>query len=312
MKKLIVLGKKLKPVDTSKLPQSPDWKQCNAQFINQSLKKALEQRSGGWFVVDSTKALKNKPTLYIINNKELVVYKQNRKTIIAANFCPHLGGPLAKGRIKNDKLICPWHGLDLPHPEHKHWQIYESYDDGLLTWVQLGTKAEFTSAPILPSRPKFFISAIMRKEVNCDPSFIIKNRLDPWHGAHYHPHTFARLKLLKIDLDQLLVRVAYRIFGRFCVEVDATFHSPEPNTIVMTIVDGEGKGSLVETHATPITPGKTMVTEVILATSEHIAFKLASLFPLFVRPGMKKSAAKLWLEDAAYAERIYTIQNSKK
>ena len=43
------------------------------------------------------------------------------------------------------------------------------------------------------------------------------------------------------------------------VEVDAVFHCPEPRTIVMTIVEGEGKGSVVETHATPIAPGRTAV-----------------------------------------------------
>ena len=39
--------------------------------------------------------------------------------------------------------------------------------------------------------------------------------------------------------------------GRFGVPVVAEFTSPEPRTVVMRIIDGEGAGSVVETHATP-------------------------------------------------------------
>ena len=88
----------------------------------------------------------------------------------------------------------------------------------------------------------------------------IQNRLDPWHGAHYHPHSFGRLKVLDDNEDLLRVRVAYRVVGPLAVEVDATFHCPDPRTIVMTIVDGEGTGSVVETHATPIAAGRTAVS----------------------------------------------------
>jgi nitrite reductase/ring-hydroxylating ferredoxin subunit len=29
---------------------------------------------------------------------------------VYSGLCPHLGGPLLKGRVKNGTLICPWHG----------------------------------------------------------------------------------------------------------------------------------------------------------------------------------------------------------
>ena len=52
----------------------------------------------------------------------------------------------------------------------------------------------------------------------------------------------------------------------------AEFTSPDPRTIVMRIVDGEGTGSVVETHATPIGPGpdgppRTAVIEAVIAHS---------------------------------------------
>ena len=53
------------------------------------------------------------------------------------------------------------------------------------------------------------------------------------------------------ELDRFLVAVTFRI-GRLGIPVVAEFTSPEPRTIVMRIVEGEGTGSVVETHATPI------------------------------------------------------------
>ena len=97
---------------------------------------------------------------------------------------------------------------------------------------------------------------MVRLEVRCDPEDIIANRLDPWHGVHFHPYAFASLTVLDLDDDVVKVRVAKRLIGRVVAETDATFHSPEPRCIVMTIVEGEGKGSVVETHATPVEPGE--------------------------------------------------------
>ena len=44
----------------------------------------------------------------------------------------------------------------------------------------------------------------------------------------------------------------------------------------MTIVRGDGLGSVVETHATPIAPGRTAIIEATLATSDRPGFALAA------------------------------------
>jgi nitrite reductase/ring-hydroxylating ferredoxin subunit len=31
---------------------------------------------------------------------------------VMENICPHWGGPLGRGKIKNGKLHCPWHGWE--------------------------------------------------------------------------------------------------------------------------------------------------------------------------------------------------------
>ena len=38
---------------------------------------------------------------------------------------------------------------------------------------------------------------MIRMEAQCEPRDVIANRLDPWHGAHYHPHSFGRLRVIE-------------------------------------------------------------------------------------------------------------------
>ncbi len=60
------------------------------------------------------------------------------------------------------------------------------------------------------------------------------------------------------------------VIGRITgVPVRAAFTCPDPRTVTMEIVDGEGAGSVVETHATPLRPGpdglpRTAVIEAVI------------------------------------------------
>ena len=77
----------------------------------------------------------------------------------------------------------------------------------------------------------------------------------------------------------------------------------------MTIVAGEGEGSVVETHATPLSDGRTAIIEATLATSERIQFRMAELARPVMRPLIERMARRLWVDDAAYAERLYELRN---
>ena len=106
--------------------------------------------------------------------------------------------------------------------------------------------------------------------------------------------------------------MAKKIVGRIVVETDATFYSPEPRSIVMEIIEGEGKGSVVETHASPIDCGRTAVIEATLATSDRKGFRRAMMVSRLVRPFIERSARRLWVDDAAYAERLYELRSDSK
>jgi hypothetical protein len=186
----------------------------------------------------------------------------------------------------------------------------------------VGTE-EPTDEPVVPVRPVGEqVHAVTRLVGTCEPRDIIANRMDPWHGSWFHPYSFTRLEVLTsppadADLDEesdrFLVAVTFRI-GRLGVPVIAEFTSPEPRTIVMRIVDGEGAGSVVETHATPLGPGpdglpRTAVLEAVIAHSDRPGFAHATRAAPLIKPIMRHSANRLWRDDLQYAERIFKLRN---
>jgi Domain of unknown function (DUF5914) len=144
---------------------------------------------------------------------------------------------------------------------------------------------------------------------------VIANRLDPWHGSWFHPYAFSHLVVDDEASDEhvLVVDVAFRLSRTWGVPVRAEFTCPDSRTIVMHITEGEGAGSVVETHATPLGIGpdgrpRTMVTEATIAYSDRAGFQVARWLSPLLRPGIRRTARKLWVDDLAYAERRYELR----
>lgn len=306
--KFFNIGRKLPPAES--ISDLPDWKQAQPAWIDSALARVLEKPSGGWYVVDSTRAIGTGPHHYRINGEDYVVWRTNEGIAVAPDCCPHMGARMSDGFVRNGCVVCPWHGLELSVEGLGKWKPLQSYDDGVLLWVRpSGDDAELSDRPIVPPRPDRFFEAVMRLEAKCEPRDVVANRLDPWHGSHFHPHSFGNLRVIEKDDETVTVRVVYRITKRIGMEVDAVFDCPGPRTIVMTIIRGEGVGSVVETHATPIEPGRSAVIEATLATSDRPQFHLfMNTFARFVRPVIEKRALRLWVEDGQYAERRYEIR----
>jgi len=38
--------------------------------------------------------------------------RQHGQVCALAEHCSHLGGPLSEGTLKNDSIVCPWHGSE--------------------------------------------------------------------------------------------------------------------------------------------------------------------------------------------------------
>ncbi len=110
--------------------------------------------------------------------------------------------------------------------------------------------------------------------------------------------------------DRFVVAVTFRVGGRLGVPVKAEFTSPEPRTVVMRIIDGEGTDSVVETHTTPLDSGvdghpRTCVIEAVIADSPRRGFAVARRVHRALSPVLRSAAIRLWRDDLAYAERRY-------
>lgn len=314
MTDLVRIGRALPELDPSTLPGKgrPDWVQCEEAFIERALAAALEREGGGWVVVDSSREITATPQRYDLAGEEWVAWRVRGEVLMAPNACPHMGAELCDGKVRDGKIVCPWHGLELGHRGHKDWQPVRTYDDGVLVWARLLDHETPTDIPPIPKRPPHnaSLAAVIRMNARCEPQDIVANRLDPWHGAHYHPHSFGSLTMIDVDEDVLKLRVAYKVVGKLAVEVDCTFHAPTRRSIIMTITDGDGAGSVVETHGSPIRRGESSVIEATIATSDRPGFEWAVRLSPLIRPFIEARARRLWVEDVAYAERRYHLRSS--
>jgi hypothetical protein len=217
-----------------------------------------------------------------------------------------------------DRLYCRWHGLALEPTGSAGWKPYAAHDDGVLLWVRIPTLGEQTrDLPVITTRPapRASVAAVVEVAGTCEPRDIIANRLDPWHGSWFHPYAFSHLVVDESASsdDLLTVDVTFRVSRRWGVPVRAEFACPDARTIVMTITEGEGAGSVVETHATPVGTGpdglpRTMMVEATIATSDRVGFAAARHVGALLKPAMRRTARRLWVDDMVYAERSWLLR----
>lgn len=304
--------------------QKPTYQAAEPAIIDAALARALNRPSGNWYVIcASTDVRSDRPYGTKVAGVDIVAWRDEQGGLhIGPASCPHLGADLATGKVECGGLICPWHGLRLDGGREFGWKPLPAHDDGVLVWVRLDKAGgeEPLDAPVLPVRPSGpQLAAVARLEGVCEPRDVIANRLDPWHGAWFHPYSFAQLDVISAppadadeQTDKFVVAVTFHM-GRVGVPVIAEFTAPEPRTIVMHIVEGEGVGSVVETHATPIGIGhdgrpRTAVIEATIAQSDRPGFGHSLRAAPLIRPLMKLAAARLWRDDLIYAERRYTLR----
>jgi nitrite reductase/ring-hydroxylating ferredoxin subunit len=301
--------------------QRPTYRDARPAIINAALDRSRRRPTGNWYAFAGSRAVRpGRPLGARVAGIDLVAWRdKHRRLRVGPGGCPHLGADLATGVVHDGVLYCRWHGLALDGETcEMRWKPLPSHDDGVLAWVRLdATGGEPPlDAPVIPSRPAGdALTAVTRMVGACEPCDVIANRLDPWHGAWLHPYSFTRLEVLTTpteDDDRFVVSVTFRM-GRFGVPVIAEFTAPEARTVVMRIVEGEGTGSVVETHATPTGLGpdgrpRVAVIEATVASSQRPGFKAARRAAPLITPLMRYAATRLWRDDLAYAERRYRVR----
>jgi Domain of unknown function (DUF5914)/Rieske [2Fe-2S] domain len=308
--------------------QRATYRDAAPAVISSALARSQARPSGNWYPFAAAQDIGAQPLAATVAGLELVAWRNVDGTLrVGPATCPHLGADLSTGRVDCGDLVCPWHGFRLTGAKVPGWTPLPAHDDGVLAWVRLDAVGGEppTETPILGRRPEGArLHAVTRLVGVCEPRDIIANRLDPWHGSWFHPYSFTRLDVLSAppaeydlaeELDRLVVAVTFRV-GRVGVPVVAEFTSPEPRTICMHILEGEGSGSVVETHATPVEVGadgrpSTAVIEAVVAHSDRPGFAHALRGARLITPFMRHAATRLWRDDLRYAERLYALRSRR-
>lgn len=307
--------------------QQSTWADAKPGLIRAALHRAQARPSGGWFVLAGSREVRAGVAFgRVVAGRELVAWRTDDGAVhVGPGACPHLGAALCNAPVHEGQLVCRWHGMALGPSGRPGWRPLPAHDDGVLVWARLDEHAgdEVTPLPVLGPRPPAdqSVAAVATVIGRCEPEDVIANRLDPWHGTWLHPYSFAALRVLSapptdapdID-DRFLVEVTFTVGRRLGVPVHAAFSCPEPRTITMEIIDGEGTGTVVETHATPLRPGRdgharTAVIEAVVAHSDRPGFGNAQRVAGVLRPLMGVVARRLWRDDIAYAERRYELRS---
>ncbi|WP_405444671.1 DUF5914 domain-containing protein [Streptomyces achromogenes] len=311
--------------------QRPTWREARPGLIAAALKRAQARPSGNWYVVGASRALRGDGKLArTVAGQEIVVWRgPDGRPVGGPGICPHLGAPLRDSPVRCGTLVCHWHGLALDGGPYAGWSPLPVYDDGVLVWARLDAVGgeEPLAAPVVPARPEpaRALTAVYTGVGVCEPEDVVANRLDPWHGAWLHPYSFVDLTVVDasgdpagaVDVgpDALTVDVSFKVAGRLVVPVRAVFTAPGPRTVVMRVTEGEGAGSVVETHATPLgTDGagrpRTAVIEAVIAASDRPGFTAARRAAPLLRPLVRATAGRLWRDDLAYAERRWHLRST--
>ncbi|TRV81040.1 Rieske 2Fe-2S domain-containing protein [Streptomyces sp. 130] len=306
--------------------QEPTWRDARPALVAAALKRATARPSGNWYVVGASREVRvgDRPYGRTVGGTEVVLWRTEGGELRAGSgICPHLGAPLRDSRVVCGTLVCHWHGLALDGAPFAGWQPFPVHDDGVLVWVRLDEVGgeEPTERPLVPVRPARggAVDAVFTAVGRCEPQDVVANRLDPWHGSWFHPYSFLDLSVVREpggdEEDAFVVDVSFRVGGRLVVPVRAEFTAPGPRTVVMRITDGEGVSSVVETHATPLTRPdhghpRTAVVEATLATSDRPGFAVARAAAPVLRPLMRHTAGRLWVDDLAYAERRWALRST--
>jgi hypothetical protein len=304
--------------------QRPTWVDAKPGLIRAALRRAQERPTGGWYAFAGSREVRPGRTFgRPVAGRELVAWRDDDGALhIGPGACPHLGAPLCDAPVHDGRIVCRWHGLALGPEGRPDWRPLPAHDDGVLAWVRLDDDGPPSDAPVLGPRPPAdrSVASVATVVGHCEPEDVIANRLDPWHGAWFHPYSFTALRVLSAPPpdcppaeDRFLVEVTFTVGSRLGVPVHAEFSCPDARTITMEIVDGEGAGSVVETHATPLRPGpdglpRTAVIEAVVAHSDRPGFVHARRVAGALRPLMGLAARRLWRDDIAYAERRYALR----
>ncbi len=159
-----------------------------------------------WYVAAKSGEITDNIVARVICNLPLALYRQSDGRIAAVNnYCSHRRAPLSLGRVIDDTIECPYHGLRfaptgrcvlIPSqsdiPDRANIKGYETVERYGLVWVWIGAEpADIAKLPALPWREsdEWDPDIIYHYHVKAAHILMTDNLLDLGHVAFIHADT---------------------------------------------------------------------------------------------------------------------------
>jgi len=163
-----------------------------------------------WYIVLDSSEVKDKPVGVTRMGEKLVFWRQNDgKVTCMVDLCPHLGAQLSQGKICEDALACPFHGLEydpsgqcryVPSlgkngvvPKALKVSTYPTYEAHRMIWIWWGEDQPNLKPPEFYEDIDGSFSFIkFRQHWGVHYSRMVENQLDVMHLPFVHYNTIGR------------------------------------------------------------------------------------------------------------------------
>lgn len=155
-----------------------------------------------WYVACTPDELTDKPLGRTICNKQLVFFRGDENRVAAVeDFCPHRGAPLSLGFVRDGKLVCGYHGLEMNcsgkcdsmpgqrvrgFPSNRAYPVEERHG---FIWIWPGDP-EKADADLIPelhwaNNPDWAYGGGLY-HIQCEYRLMIDNLMDLTHETYVH------------------------------------------------------------------------------------------------------------------------------
>ena len=181
-----------------------------------------------WYVACSAQELTDKPLGRTICNQAIAFYRaEGGKVAAVEHFCPHRGAPLSLGFVKEGKLVCGYHGLEMGcdgktiamtgqrvrgFPAVKAFAVVERYG---FVWVWPGDQSQADEAqmPVFEffDNPAWAYGGGLY-HVKADYRLMIDNLMDLTHETYVHATSIGQHEIdetpceTKVDGDKVVLQ----------------------------------------------------------------------------------------------------------
>lgn len=155
-----------------------------------------------WYVACTPDEIVDKPLGRTVCGENIAFYRGEGGRVAAVeNFCPHRGAPLSLGTVRNGKLVCGYHGLEMGcdgkvvampgqivrvFPAVKSYAVVERYG---FIWVWPGDAALATADTIAHldwyDNPAWAYGGGLF-HIQCDYRLMVDNLMDLTHETYVH------------------------------------------------------------------------------------------------------------------------------